>query len=148
MDSAVRLIASATRSRHPVDVGQRTEATILGELVRRGFRVLTPFGENHRYDLVLDLDGRFVRVQCKSGRLRRGVVNFSTQSVRSNSRQRSTRGYAGEAELFLVYCPDNDGIYAVPVDEAPTGYMSLRVEPPLNKQARGVRWAADYVLPE
>ena len=129
-------------------MGLRIEATILGELVRRGFRVLKPFGENHRYDLVIDLDGRFVRVQCKSGRLRRGVVNFSTASVRSNTDGRSTRGYAGEADLFVVYCPDNHGIYAVPVDEAPAGYMNLRVAPPLNKQARGVRWAADYALPE
>jgi hypothetical protein len=36
--------------------------------VRRGYSVLLPFGVNQRYDLVLDLDGRFVRAQCKTGR--------------------------------------------------------------------------------
>ena len=53
-------------SSHPVDVGLRTEAHITGELVRRGYSVLLPFGVNQRYDLVLDQGDRFVRVQCKT----------------------------------------------------------------------------------
>jgi PD-(D/E)XK endonuclease len=43
--------------------------------------VLLPFGVNQRYDLVLDLDGHLVKAQCKTGRLRKGVVSFSTRSV-------------------------------------------------------------------
>jgi hypothetical protein len=35
-----------------VNIGQRTEAVIACELVERGYRVLMPFGFNHRYDLV------------------------------------------------------------------------------------------------
>jgi hypothetical protein len=37
-------------SKHPVDVGLRSEAAILSELVRRGYSVLLPFGVNQRYD--------------------------------------------------------------------------------------------------
>jgi PD-(D/E)XK endonuclease len=54
-------------TRHPVDVGQRSEAAIIAELVKRGYRVLTPYGVNHRYDLVIDAGGRFLRAQCKTG---------------------------------------------------------------------------------
>jgi PD-(D/E)XK nuclease superfamily protein len=57
-------------STHPVDVGQRSEAAILAAFVERGFEVLLPWGTNHRYDMVLDLGDRFLRVQCKTGRLR------------------------------------------------------------------------------
>jgi hypothetical protein len=134
-------------SSHPVDVGLRTEATITAELLRRGFRVLTPCGANQRYDLVIDLDGEFVRVQCKTGRLRQGVVYFSTQSTQSNTRRCLLRGYRGDVELFVVHCPLNGRFYAVPVDEAPAGRMSLRIRPSMNGQARRVRWAADYELP-
>src|SRR3954464_13751222 len=88
-------------SGHPVDVGQRTEAIVLAELVKRGHRVLVPFGTNHRYDFVLDTDDGFVRVQCKTGRLRRGVIRFNTVSVRSNTKQAILRAYLGEADLFL-----------------------------------------------
>src|SRR5215467_12197444 len=90
-------------SDHPVDVGHRTEAAILAELVKRGYRVLLPFGVNQRYDLVLDCEGQLRKVQCKAGRLRDGAVQFSSQSVQSNTQGTRTRGYAGEVDLFMVY---------------------------------------------
>ena len=119
----------------------------MSELVRRGYNVLVPFGTNQRYDLVLDLDGEFVRVQCKTARIERACVAFSTQSVRSNRHRTFTRGYQGDAELFLVFCRANGCIYAVPVEEAPRGHMYLRVGPTRNGQTEGVRWAKDYELP-
>ena len=134
-------------SSHPVDVGLRTEAAILGELVRRGYQVLIPFGTNQRYDLVLDMDGEFVRAQCKTGRLRDGRVVFNTNSVRTNSKRWFTRNYVGEIEIFIVHCPETQRIYAVPVDEAPASHGYLRVDPPRNGQHDGIRWARDYELP-
>jgi PD-(D/E)XK endonuclease len=125
----------------------RTEAAILSELVRRGYQVLVPFGTNQRYDLVLDMEGRFVRAQCKTGRLCDGVGRFSTRSTRSNTRRTFFRGYTGEVEPFLVYCPETNGIYAVPTDEAPSGDGSLRTEPTRNGQVDRIRWARDYELP-
>jgi hypothetical protein len=71
------LLEPRTLSDHPVDVGLRTEAIIAGALVRMGHRVLLPFGTNQRYDMVVELDGRFLRCQCKTGRLRGGAVCFS-----------------------------------------------------------------------
>jgi len=132
---------------HPVDIGLRTEAAILAELVRRGYPALLPFGVNQRYDLVLDMAGRFVRAQCKTGRLYKGVVLFSTRSIRSNTRRTVFRDYEGDADVFLVYCEVTGRVYCIPVEEAPTGYMYLRVEPTRNGQQRGVRWASDYELP-
>lgn len=119
----------------------------MAELVRRGVPVLQPYGFNQRYDLVLDLNGTFVRAQCKTGRLRNGRIVFNSESVRCNTKQAIRRGYAGDADVFLVYCPETEGIYAVPVDEAPASEMALRVEPTANCQSKGVRWASNYALP-
>lgn len=132
---------------HPVDVGHRAEAAILSALVQRGYRVLLPFGVNQRYDLVLECEGRFLKVQCKTGRLRDGVVRVSTQSIQSNTRGTRTRSYTGEVDLFIVYCTDNEGIYVVPADEVPARGMHLRVDPPRNGQSKHVRWAKQYQLP-
>ncbi len=99
----------ASISAHPVDIGQRSEAAILGELVKRGYRVLVPFGVNHRYDLVIDLGDRFLTCQCKTGRLRHGSVVFHSNSMRSNTRGAVIRDYRGQVDLFLVYCPDTAG---------------------------------------
>lgn len=141
------MLSPQALSRHPVDIGQRTEAVILAELVKRGHTVLVPFGTNHRYDLVLDTAEGFVRVQCKTGRLRAGVIKFNTVSVRANTRHAVIRAYHGDADLFLVYCPDTGRVYALPVDEATSSTCALRVAPAANGQAKGVRWAADYELP-
>lgn len=134
-------------TKHPVDVGQRIEGAILAELVRRDYRVLLPFGVNQRYDLVLDCDGQLLKVQCKAGRLRDGAVQFSSQSVQSNTRSTRTRGYSGEVDLFMVYCPENQRVYVIPADEVPNTGMYLRVDPPRNRQSKRVRWAKEYELP-
>jgi hypothetical protein len=84
-DSKLRL-TKPKLTNHPVDVGQRTEAAILSELARRGYSVLLPFGVNQRYDLVLDMGERLLRVQCKTGRRLGGTIEFSTVSVRSKGR--------------------------------------------------------------
>jgi PD-(D/E)XK endonuclease len=146
---AYRLPPPAQPTRpHPVDVGDRTEAIVIAALIRRGYRVLTPLSSNQRYDLVLELGASFLRVQCKTGRLRNGAVLFSTRSCRSNRNGTYVRSYTDEADVFLVHCPDTDRIYAVPVGES--GVLteaSLRVTPPANGQTKGIRWAADHELP-
>src|SRR3954452_10739944 len=134
-------------SSHPVDVGARTEAIIIAELIRRGYRVLLPFGTNQRYDLVVDLDGRFVRVQCKTARLRNGVVRFHAESIRANWSQVFRRRYDGEIEMFLAHCEQTGAIYVMPVEEAQGCEIYLRVSPTANNQSKGVRWARDYELP-
>jgi PD-(D/E)XK endonuclease len=133
-------------STHPVDVGQRSEAAILAAFVERGFEVLLPWGTNHRYDMVLDLGDRFLRVQCKTGLLRNGAVTFNAHSVRSNTKAVFRRPYHGEVDCFAVYSPANRGLYVVPCAETTPGEVTLRITPPANGQSERVRWACDYVL--
>jgi hypothetical protein len=131
---------------HPVDVGLRHEALIVSELLRRGLHVLLPHGFNRRYDLVLDLDDRFVRAQCKSARLLNGAVQFNTVSTRSNRRSTLRRSYVGEIEYFMAYCPSTEDIYVVPIEQAPLWSVTLRLTPAANNQASKVRMARDYLL--
>lgn len=117
------------------------------ELVRRGFKVLTPLGVNQRYDLVVDTGAGFLRIQCKTGRVDKGCVVFNTKSVRSSRTGIFSRCYVGAVDLFAVHCPDTGGIYVVPVDGLPVDEARLRLRPTANNQSRGVRWATDYSLP-
>jgi PD-(D/E)XK endonuclease len=144
MDLLARMPQMTT---HPVDVGQRSEAAILAALVRRDFHVLLPFGVNQRYDLVIDLDGEFVRAQCKTGRLRNGSICFHTKSTRVNTRHWVSSGYRGQADIFLVHCPETGGVYVVPVEAAPAHLMHLRVDPTSNRQGSRINWARDFELP-
>jgi PD-(D/E)XK endonuclease len=46
---------------HPKDVGDRSQLAIMFALRRAGFGLLVPFGENTRYDLVIDDGERLSR---------------------------------------------------------------------------------------
>ena len=133
-------------SKHPVDVGQRSETAILAAFVDRGFEVWLPWGTNHRSDMLLGLGERVLRIQCKTGQLRNGAVVFRPQSVRSNRKQSLTRNYIGEVDYYAVYCPGTTRVYMVPCDETTRSCVALRIRPTANRQAKRVRWAVDYAL--
>lgn len=120
---------------------------ILAELIKRGYRVLLPFGVNQRYDLVLDCDGRLLKAQCKTGRLRGGAIEFRAVSTQSNMNRTRIQGYAGQVDLFIVYCPATEKTYVIPAEDVPRARMYLRVKPPRNQEAKRVRWAKEYELP-
>ncbi len=144
-------MASDAKRPHPKSVGDQTTAMVLARLVQSGKMVLLPFSENQRYDLVVDEGDRFVRIQCKTGRLIRGAIVFPTCSVTyhhpgNRGVYAYRRDYRGDVELFGIYCPETDGVYLVPVETVGKRGGSLRIEPTRNNQMRGVRWAKDYVL--
>jgi len=126
-------------------VGNLSEAKILAALVEAGYVVAKPFGEGHKYDYIIDDGVSLLRLQCKTGRLKNGCVAFNAYSVAGNSNGKR-QGYRGSADLFGVYCPDNQQVYLVPVAEVGIGGTLLRVEETLNKQQKRIRWAKDYNL--
>jgi hypothetical protein len=115
----------------------------MSALLKHGHVVLTPFGDNQRYDLVVDVGGRFIRIQCKTARLIKGALQFSTCSSQSH-RGRGKQGYKGQAELFGVYSPDLDKVYFIGVDGVGDHGAHLRVDEPRNGQDRHVRYARDF----
>jgi len=130
---------------NPKAVGERSEVMVLAALLRQRHVVLQPFGDNQRYDLVVDLDGVFVRVQCKTARLVNGALTFATCSSQAH-RQRGHQTYRGEAEYFGVYSPDLDRVFMVPVEGTGERSSWLRLEAPRNGQQAKVRYADQFAV--
>jgi hypothetical protein len=134
---------------HPKKIGDRTTLAVMMALDTVGAPFLVPFGENTRYDLVIDEATRLARVQCKTGRLRQGAVRFKVCSMylhHPNPKIHS-RDYRGDVDYFAVYCPETGGVYLVPIEDLPMKTRaSLRVEPSRNSQQRGIRFASDYLI--
>jgi hypothetical protein len=112
-----------------------------------GYDLLVPFGENTRYDLVIDDGFRLARVQCKTGRLRNGAVAFNTCSSYAHHRNPRVvkRVYQGEIDYFAVFCPETRRSYLIPIAEVPLKREAkLRVHPARNNQRLGVRLASQF----
>jgi hypothetical protein len=134
---------------HPKDVGDRRTLAVMIALRGLGFAISVPFGENTRYDLVIDDGERLARVQCKTGRLRLGAVRWpACSSYAHHSNPGSPqRDYLNQIEYFGIHCPDNGGVYLVPIEDAQVRRQgALRVEAARNGQRKHIRDAAMYEI--
>ncbi|HLZ48502.1 MAG TPA: group I intron-associated PD-(D/E)XK endonuclease [Candidatus Limnocylindria bacterium] len=141
------VVAAHFALRDTTSLGDITEAQVAAALVRRGMRILRPISSATRYDLLIDHnDGRFTRVQCKTGNLRHGCVVFRLYSISGHDTQR--KQYAGQADAFGVYCPQTNRSYLVPMTaiSACRSFATLRVEPTKSGQRRGTRNADEFAI--
>jgi hypothetical protein len=135
--------------RHPKDIGDESTIAIMYALRLQGFALFVPFGENTRYDLVTDNGSCLRRVQCKTGRLRRGAVTFATCSTYAHHPNPKVRrrDYKDEIDDFAVFCPELGAVYLVPIDDVSARTSALlRIDPPRNGQLINVRFAAPYEI--
>lgn len=131
------------------DIGDISEAKLLAALVASGRKVFIPWGDNCRFDLLIETtrvsDTVFHRVQVKTGRLTEGSIRFRTCSV--NIRTLESESYEGQIDFFGVYCPENDKSYLIPwaAIKDCKAEASLRIEP-LKNGHTPPRLASTYEL--
>lgn len=113
-----------------------------------GLTVLRPLCEGRRYDIVIDLEPKLLRVQCKLARRRGGALLVPTKTNRlTPTGYRETCYTSADADAIAAYCPMSRRAYLLPIGEvAGRSMVHLRLAPAKNKQASGVRWARDYEL--
>lgn len=141
------------RIRNHKATGEHSEAIIIAKLIERGYNVFLPFGDNLRYDLVIeDENGQCSRVQCKTGWLENdgAYIEFATASKYYHTKAGRTghgrKDYQGQIDYFAVYCPTIGKVYFVPVEQVGKSDAMLRLLPTKNNQEKNVRWAKDYEL--
>jgi hypothetical protein len=122
---------------------------IAADLVRRGYKIAIPYGEDWDYDLIVCRDEELERVQCKHTQSRGEVVVVKCFSHSLTSgRIRATKRYtAATIDWLAVYDVTTDRCYYVPAAELGNGMssMHLRVAPTRNNQTSGIRPADDYL---
>ena len=130
-------------------IGDISESAIIARFLQLGYIVLTVYGGNQRYDLVIeDADGQFWRVQCKTARIEDNgtVVAFDTANHNYALKNKQWRHYRGQCDYFAVYCEELDKVYLVPVDQVGVTRANLRLVPAKNNQQKYIRRAQDYEL--
>lgn len=128
---------------NPKEVGEKTEASILNHFIQKGVPVSIPWGNNQRYDFIIDLEGKLLKAQCKTGTYKNGVVSFAASSKAGG---KARKAYQGQIDCFLVYCEVLNKFYMVPIEGISNkNAMSLRIDP-LKKfgPKSTINWAKDY----
>jgi len=123
--------------------GNATEAAVLAAFVEAGWQVWTPFGEGASFDLLASWQDQFLRIQCKSGRVRQGCLLFNSSSTDHGKGHES---YVGRADVFGVSAPGLKGIYVIPVGSVARFEGRLRLEPAANSQRKKIRPAEAYAF--
>jgi hypothetical protein len=133
--------------------GDMAELIVAADLVKRGFRVAFPFGEDCDWDLLfwrppaLDLE----RVQVKHATSDGAVIAvYCNSKSLTNGRVRAVKRYTSAMiEWLAVYDATTDGIFYIPSEELGVGRnrIHLRLVPCRNNQQLRVRLADAYRVP-
>jgi hypothetical protein len=131
--------------------GDLAELMVAVDLMRRGYKVAIPYGEDCDFDLVLIRGTQLERVQIKHTRSDGAVINVRCRSHSlTNGKIRRIKHYTAETiDLLAVYDATSDRCYYVPAKELGAGRstLCLRLTPARNGQRLGTRPAEDYLDP-
>jgi len=131
----------------PQKRGDLTEAAVLQKLMQEGYSISQPFDDNQRYDFIADSGNELYRVQAKTARMKEGKLKFDCANSVANTVEMKKKTYTSDdIDSFVVYSPDLESIYWVPVEETPETAMTLRLEETKSGQSKGINWAEDYKL--
>lgn len=120
---------------------------VQGRALEKGIVCCKPLVEGTRYDLILDVGNKLLRAQVKyCDRKTSHSSNSVSVLLKSARGQGANRTYtAAEIDVLLVYVKEADRICYVPVEEIVNKTsLCLRLEPPKNNQAVGVKMASNF----
>ena len=97
-----------------------TELQVATYLLKNGYNVSQPFSQDSKYDLIVDVNGKLLRLQVKTARkTSETAITFNCRSTTSNVRNCKNRRYsANDIDYFATYWGNK--AYLVPVTECST----------------------------
>jgi len=126
--------------------GDLTETRVIHELVARGCIVSIPFGDNSKYDLVMeDPHGTLHRIQCKTAwESPIGTIRFNTHSQTTLDGEYHETSYHGAIDAFIVRYPPDEQLFWIGIEDATQRKMDLRYEADIDHPS--INWAEEYEL--
>jgi len=124
--------------------GDYAEMQVACDLMRRGYKVLFPFGEDFAFDVAFIRDRSSVieRVQVKYSRENNGTIEIRCKAVNNSSKY--VRSYSQEeVDWLAIYDGFSGRCYYLPITEiADKSKFYLKTIPGMNTGS--AKWAKDY----
>ena len=126
--------------------GSIAESAIIHAAIKLGIDVYAPVNGGTRCDMVFDIAGRLVRVQCKWAARSGDVLNERCYRTRRTKAGMLNRTYTSdEIDAFAAYSMELDRCYFLPFDRFPgRRNIQLRLAATRNNQLIGINWAEEY----
>ncbi len=126
--------------------GNVTEVECMLAFLKLGYNVLTPYGDCERYDFVVDVNGKLLKIQVKTASI--SVDNTYIEITCANKTTRNgkfVRHAYDETQIDYFMTSYNNECYLIPVSECSLT-KRLRFVPPKNGQTQGITFAKEYEL--
>lgn len=126
--------------------GDVNELQCILDFQKRGYYCSIPFSGSCRYDLIVDINDKLYKIQCKASSYSEdeGVLKMSATRSTTNT-QKTTRYTYSEKEVDYFYTSWKEYGFLIPIDEVSTEKY-LRVNPPKNGVQSTMSIASDYLI--
>lgn len=118
-------------------------------MVELGIPVCLPFGDNERYDMVIEVNNKLLKIQVKYSTYseNEGSIVFKTASSTNHTTNKNYSTYENDVDGFLLYNGLNDEIYYLPIEKVGTKKsLAIRYLDSKNNQVKNCTYAKDILV--
>ena len=132
-------------------LGNLTELQCITRFYELGYPVSIPYGDSEKYDMILDVNSKLQRLQCKHANPHKNeenIIDYITirttwSSGYTRNRQYARNKYSKEdCDYFVTHYEGKN--YLIPVEQC-SNEKNLRIIPPKNGQIKGINFLKDFV---
>lgn len=127
--------------------GDTTELQCILAFQSRGYYCSIPFSGSCKYDLIVDINNKLFKIQCKSSvfHAETGTLTFNTSRTTTNTKETVRYSYSkDEVDYFYTYW--NNYHFLIPIQDTSTTSKTLRILEPLQGIQSQMSIAADYLI--
>jgi hypothetical protein len=129
--------------------GNIGEGVVLSEFVKRGIQVSIPFGDNARYDLIAEFNGKLNKIQVKycNEINEAGSIICNCISSTNHTTNKHYTTYENDIDYFAFYLVPLDHTILVPIENIGTKKrLAVRIEKSKNNRADKAAYIDDYSI--
>lgn len=127
--------------------GKTTELLVATAFIQRGYQVSQPLVSDSRYDFIVDINNKLIRLQVKSSQEKDNgaYIEFATSSSHTNTNRTINHSYTKE-EIDYFATIYNGECYVISVNECGSRNQRLRLIPPKNGNQHGSKFLVNYII--
>lgn len=133
------------KKRNTSVIGNIGQAKVFSKFVELGIPVYLPFGEGYVIDLIADFNGKLNKIQIKTTEKLHDSSYMKWRITHQDGYHGSRKKYTSdEVDYFALYCIESDIMCLVPLEEAKTLEVKIRLDLFEGVRQKNMKFVSDY----